>query len=95
MIECIKNESGDITAVCEWLLFNDKAMIDDNGTIVMIAELHINNEHRGNGVLKKFIKSIASKCPQADKVFFFREHKYPGRKIRVYSRERILKRIGE
>jgi hypothetical protein len=49
MIECIRDEKGNITAVCEWLLFNEKGLIDEKGETIFIGELEINPEHRGNG----------------------------------------------
>lgn len=92
MIECIRDVNGDITAVCEWLLMNEDAKIDDNGRFVYIGEIEINKKHQNNGIIKEFIKRISEKCPKAEKVFFVREYKYPGRKPRIYTREQILRR---
>ena len=93
MIECLKNDRGDIIAVCEWLLFNKEGQLDDEGNVILIAELEVNKSHRFNGTIRYFIKKISEKCPTAEKMFFFREFKYPGRKHKVYSREQILRRI--
>ena len=94
MIEVLKDDKGDIVAVCEWLLFNEDKFLDDKGTLVCISELEINKAYRGNGVIKKFIRNIQAKCPTAQRMFFWRENKYPARPFRVYSRKQILRRMG-
>jgi hypothetical protein len=93
MIECIKDDEGNIIAVCEWLVFNKEAVLDYEGTIVYVAELEISVKHRGNGVIKKFIGLIAKKCPTVKDVVFLREYKYPGRKPKTYKKERLLRRM--
>jgi hypothetical protein len=95
MIECIRDPEGRITAVCEWLLFNEKGLIDDKGETIFIGEVEINPEHRGNGTLKEFIKRGIRLNPQAKRIFWFREKKYPGRGYRMYSIERLKKMMGD
>ena len=94
MIEVIRNPKGDIIAVCEWLLFNEKGLLDDKGTFIMIAELEINKECRGNGVMKKMIKAIHVRSLGANKVFFWRKIKYPTRDFHIYDVNRLLRRAG-
>jgi hypothetical protein len=94
MIEVIRDEQGDITAVCEWLLFNERAEFVDDGKVLFVAEVEVNKAHRGNGTIRRFIKLIYPKCPWIEKVFFFREYKYPGKRQRVYNIDRILRRGG-
>jgi hypothetical protein len=95
MIEVLRDDNENITAVCEWLLLNDRGIIDETGTVVLICEMEVNKEHRGNGSIKQFTDQIQKKSPTANRVVFLREIKYPGRKPSVYSREQILKRLGE
>ena len=85
MIECLRDDAGRITAVCEWLLFNDEGRLDENGKTVFIGELEINPEHRGNGVFKKMLERLSVNNPGATRVFWLREHKYPGRKPKIYD----------
>ena len=94
MIEVIRNDSGDIIAVCEWLLFNERGIIDDRGDICFIAELEINKSCRGNGVLRQILKGIESKAMTAKRVFYYRENKYPGREVKILPIEMCRKRIG-
>lgn len=94
MIEVIRDDKGDITAVCEWLLFDNDGRLNENGETVFVGELEINESHRGNGVLKHFIKRGIELNPKAKKIFWFREKKYPGRGMRVYPIDRIKKHMG-
>ena len=86
MIEVLRDVDGNITAVCEWLVFGDNGVLDDLGKIVHIAELEINKEWRGKRVLNVFIDKINVKCPQAQKVFFWRKVKYPDKPFKVYEK---------
>ena len=95
MIEVIRDEDGNIKAVCEWLLLNEQGLISEQGVYLLICELEINPGSRGNGVLRKIIKNIYVKCPEFKTCAFVRETKYPGRSPRVYTRSRWAKLIGE
>lgn len=92
MIEVLRDKDGNITAVCEWLKFNRDGGLDDNGDTVCICEMEINRDHRGNGVVKHFIKTLCDKNPQATRAFWWRETKYPGRGHKFYSIEHIKRR---
>ena len=89
MIACLRDTEGNITAVIEYLLFNEQGCLDDNGEGMFIGELEINPIHRGNGALKELIKMLLAKCPQAKKCVFFRKTKYPDRERRIYTREQF------
>lgn len=94
MIECIRDDKGNITAVCEWLLFNTEGRIDEKGETIFIGELEINPEHRHNGCIQHFIRRGIELNPQAKRIFWFRERKYPGRGYRIYNVETIKRRVG-
>jgi GNAT superfamily N-acetyltransferase len=93
MISCLRDDSGRITAVCEWLTF-EGGQLQDKGTDVFIGEFEVNPEHKGNGVFKKLIRKVYESNPQFRRVFWWREYKYPNSGARIYSREQILKHIG-
>ena len=95
MIEVVHDAKGNITAVCEWLLFDENGLISETGATLIICELDINPDCRGNGVVRKIIKAIYHKCPQFKVCAFIRENKYPGRPARFYTRSRWAKLIGE
>jgi GNAT superfamily N-acetyltransferase len=93
MIAVLRDENNRITAVCEWLTF-DGGQLSDDGKDVFIGEFEVNPEHKGNGVFKKLIRRVYEKNNDFQRVFWFREYKYPGSGPRVYTREQILKHIG-
>jgi GNAT superfamily N-acetyltransferase len=93
MIECLRDNEGRIVAVCEWLLFKDGVLARD-GDVMFVGELEINPEFRGKGVIKHFINTLYRKNPQAKRLVYLREYKYPDRSHRDYTREQIAKRIG-
>ena len=92
MLEIIRNEQGDIIGVCEWWIVNEKGKMDDHGIYIWIAEIEISPTYRNNGVIKKFIKEITLKVPQAKYGYFWRQRKYPNRKQKTYRRETWLRR---
>lgn len=94
MIECLRDDVGNITAVCEWLSFDETGKLVDGGKILLIAEMEINPSHRGLKTIREFIKRIHQKSPMAEKIFFFREPKYPGRKMSLYTVDKITKSGG-
>lgn len=94
MLEVLRNSSGNITAVCEWLPFNERLEIDQNGTVVFIGELEINKEHRGNGVFKKILRKVYDKNPQALVACWYRNIKYPDRGMVKKTRSQIERQIG-
>jgi len=93
MIECIRDDQGRILAVCEWQLFKD-GMIAEDGNLLMVGDLEINPDKRGNGVIRHFIRTLYVKNPQAEYLFFYRNYKYPGRPGRTYTRDQIKKLLG-
>jgi hypothetical protein len=93
MIEVIRDKNGNITAVCEWLLFNETGMIDDKGKALFVGEFEINKEHRGNGVFKKVLRKLYTRNPQATHAMWFRNKKYPGRGLVVKTRDQIRRVI--
>ncbi len=93
MLEVIKDENGNIQAVCEWWLVNADGSFNPNGDIVWISEVEINQIARNNGILKTFIKKITDMVPQAKAGYFWRLRKYPNRKPHLYTREQWLKLI--
>ena len=93
MLEVLKDEKGDILAVCEWWLVNADGTFNIDADIVWIAEVEINPAHRSRGVLKYFIKAVTDKCPNAKAGYFWRLNKYPSRKPHLYTRKQWLKLI--
>jgi hypothetical protein len=89
MIACLRDAEGNITAVIEYLLFNQQGNLDENGDGMFIGECEINPIHRGNGALRELIKMLLAKCPKAKKCVFFRKTKYPEREHRTYTREQF------
>lgn len=94
MIECLRDKDGNITAVCEWLLFNNEGKLDEKGETLFVGEFEINPIHRGNGVIKYFIKRGLELAPEAKRWMWFREYKYKGRGPRTYSIETLKRRVG-
>ena len=94
MIDCIRDPKGNITAVVEWLLFNEQGKLDENGKTMFIGELEINPEHRGNGVIKHFIRTLYEGNKHVLRVFWWRKTKYPEREHRMYTVDKLLRRVG-
>jgi hypothetical protein len=93
MIECVRDDQGRILAVCEWLLFRDGVFRED-GNMLLVGDIEINPDKRGNGIIRKFIRVLYEKNPQAEWLFFYRNYKYPGRPGKLYTREQIKKLLG-
>ena len=91
MLEIIKDEQGNIKAVCEWWKVNPDGSFNEQGDIVWVAEVEINPSARNNGILKSFIKIITDKEPNAKAGYFWRQRKYLHRKPKLYTRQQWLK----
>lgn len=94
MLEVIRNDNGDMIAVCEWLLLNNQGQLDDTADTMFIGEMEINKQYRGQGILKQVIRNLLIKCPQASKCLFFRKGKYPDRNYSLYTRDKWIKLVG-
>lgn len=93
MIECLRDNEGRIIGVCEWLLFQD-GILHRSGDTMFIGDFEINPEFRGKGTIRHFMKALHDKNPQAKRLVFLRNYKYPDRDPRSYTREQIAKHIG-
>jgi len=89
MLEIIRNENKNIIGCCEWYIVDRYGHMDDKGSHVWICEVEINPSERGNGLLKRFVKIITEKAPQAE-AGYFQRHKYNNR-VRMYSKRKWLK----
>lgn len=89
MIECVRDDKGNITAVIEYLLFNKQGQLTEEGETVFIGEMEINPEHRGKKIIRRFIKTILTKYPKAERCIFFRRYKYPNRDYKTYTRQQF------
>lgn len=87
MIEIVKDTQGRILAVCEYLIF------DDDET-VFVGEFYINPDQRMARIVEYMMRTLYERYPQAKFLEFLREHKYPGRKARRYTREQVKRKIG-
>jgi hypothetical protein len=92
MIAMIRDEEGNITAVCEWFLLDNDGLVSPYGETIFIGELEVNPGHRNGLCLKKFIKLGMELAPNAKKVCWFRETKYPGRKRRLFNIDTLDRR---
>jgi GNAT superfamily N-acetyltransferase len=86
MIAVLRDDQDRITAVCEWITFDNKD--------IFIGEFEINPDHRGNGVFKQLIRLVYEQNKDFERVVWFRETKYPGGSPRIYTREQIFRHIG-
>ena len=91
MLEVLHNEDGTIKAVAEYLIFDNEGRLNEEGNRLFVGELEINPLARGNGVIRKFTKTILNKYPKVINIIYFRLYKYPSRGLRVYTREQMLK----
>jgi hypothetical protein len=94
MIEILHTDKGEIKAVCEYYIVDEKGNFDSKGEFVWINEVEISPSFRGNGILKTFAKNIMEREPQAKFGYFWRQYKYPNRRPRIYHRVQWLKLIG-
>ncbi len=95
MLETIKDGNNNIQAVLEWWLVDKWGNFDKNGLYIWIADAEINPDQRMNGLLKKFVKMVSDRAPNAKYAYFTREGKYPKRSPRMYSRRRWLQLLKE
>lgn len=92
MIILRKDENGRIIAVCEWLTLNDGKLAED-GELVLICELEIVKEFRGNGMMRSIYLEIYKLNPNIKYVAWGRHYKYPGRGIKLLDAKQIKRRI--
>ena len=91
MIETLKDDKGEIKAVIEWWIVDNRGQFDPKGNYIFVNEVDISKSSENNGVLKTFIKIITDKIPYA-KYCYFQRRKYDMR-IKMYSRRQWLKLI--
>lgn len=91
MLEVLHNPDGTIKAVCEYLLFDNEGRLSEEGNRLFVGELEINPQDRGNGVIRKFTKTILNKYLKVSSIIYFRLYKYPERGLRTYTRQQMLK----
>ena len=93
MIEVTRDAQGNITAVVEYLIFDNNGQLHDEGNQIFIGEVEINPEHRRKQILRTFIKTILNKYPKLERCCFCRFLKYPKdkypdrRDVRFYTRK--------
>ena len=92
MLEIIKDNLGNIKAVCEFYSVNEKGEWDKSGIYCWINEVFVSKSYQNNGCLRKFVEMITSKYPQFQFGYFWRRKKY-GNRIRIYHKFRWLKLI--
>lgn len=90
MLETIRDNQGEIKAVCEWYIVDSQGHFDTQGKYIWIEQLEFSNSVNGdgNGYVKEFVKRITSLAPHC-MYGYFRREKYNGR-VRLYSRETWL-----
>lgn len=94
MLEIIRDEQGNMQAVCEFNRVDKDGKLDKQGRYIYIANMEINPSARGNGMLKKFIKLVSDRIKDFDACYFKREKKYNGR-LRMYTRQQWLNQLKE
>ena len=94
MLEVIKTEQGEIKAVCEYYIVDGSGNYDTQGEFVWINEVDISSQYRNNGLLKEFVRAIIKKVPSTARFgYFWRQGKYPNRKMRIWHKEKWLRLI--
>jgi hypothetical protein len=89
MIEVVRNDKGDITAICEYLIFNNLGGLDEEGNKIFIGDVEINPEHQRKSILRHFIKVLLVKYPKLEQCYFYRKKKYPYRDYRTWTRAKL------
>jgi hypothetical protein len=90
MIEVLRDSSGNITAVCEWNVLDERGIMNPDGRFLLIGELEINKDLRGKGLIVQMIKKLRDGLKgRVDRVAFVRGYKYPDRKPSVYAASRF------
>ena len=87
MLELIKDDQGNIHAVCEYYVVDKDGHMKDDGEYIWISEVEVAPQYRNNGCLRKFVKIICEKYPNAKAGYFHRLKKYPNRRPRIYTRK--------
>ena len=95
MLEILRTDSGEIKAVCEQYIVDEKGNWDTTNKFIWISEIEVSPQYRNNGCLKHFIKPIMDKVPWAEYGYFWRKRKYPDKKPVIFNREQWLKMIKE
>jgi hypothetical protein len=95
MLEVLFDEDVEIKAACEYYIVDINGNYDSKGKYVWINEVVIGEKYKNLGLLKEFIKRICDKVPQAEFGYFWRQYKYPNRKVRIYTRRQWLNLVKE
>lgn len=93
-LEVLRNANGGIDACCEWLPFNNKGIVDEQGETIGIANFVVARGIEVFPVVRIFAKRVLEKNPQATRGYFFRRSKCPDSPPHVFSRrcwENLLK----
>ena len=95
MLEVIKDEQGNIKACLEFYVVDANGNYDVNGEFVWINEVCISHQYKNNGLLKELTRNVLAKVPPSAKFgYFWRQDKYPNRKMKIWHKkqwERIIK----
>ena len=89
MIATLRDDNGNITAVMEYLFFDEEGRMDDNGNIMIVGELEVNPIHRNNGCIKAIVQQILAKHPKIEGCAWARTSKYPNGKVSKYRRDQF------
>lgn len=88
MLELIKDDQGNIHAVCEYYVVDKDGHMKDDGEFIWVNEVEVAPQYRNNGNLRSFVSKIVAMYPQA-KYGYFSRRKYNDR-VRMYSKEQWL-----
>lgn len=88
MIEILRDEQGNLKAVCEYYVVDKDGHMKDDGEYVWVNEMEVAPQYRNNGCLRKFVSKIVTMYPQAKYGYFSRE-KY-NKRVRMYSKRQWL-----
>lgn len=94
MLETIRDDKGEIRAVCEWYIVDSQGHFDVSGEYVWVEQFEFSNSVNGDGhgYIKEFIGRIINLVPHC-KFGYFRRNKYKGR-VRLYTKSRWLKFVN-
>ena len=90
MLTTLRDNSGNITASCEWWCVNDKGEWTPMGFYIWVNQLEHNPGIQGYALIRNLISEIAWTCPWAVGAYWDRRDKESNR-IRGFKRILFIK----
>ena len=86
MIEVLRNDQGEIVAVCEYIIINDQVEEEQFGNRCFIKYLEINQSLRRRDCIARLVKQMMLKHPKTMTCEWYRMAKYPQRRLSKVTR---------